>query len=132
MTNQNVVNWLKTVTDIGDGISASAIDESKSRYIGVYDPKNSEKQRICIGGKQNTKYQIKKAIILVHWTNNPTVAESKALEISRLLHGISDTEIDGIKVIAVTASVPVWAGRDVKSVCEYIVNAEFKYERDDK
>ena len=131
MTNQNIVNWLKTKTEVGDGIAVGTIDESKPRFISVYDSKNSEKQRMCIGGKAAVKYLIKKAVILIHWTNNPTKAEAKAREVSKLLHGLTDTDMDGVTVIASDASGPVWAGRDVKGVCEYVVNVEFKYERND-
>ena len=130
MTNQNVVNWLKSQTDVGDGIAVGAIDESKSRFIGVYDSKSAGKQRICIGGKNATKYQTKNVVILVHWTNNPTDAEKKAQEISELMYGLSDVEMDGIKVVASDASAPGWGGRDSKSVCEYIVNVKIEYERD--
>lgn len=129
MTNQNIANWLKSKIEIGDGIAIGTIDESKPRFIGVYDPKSAIKQRICIGGKSAVKYLSKKAVILIHWTNNPTVAEAKAKELSDLLHGLTDTDMDGQKVIASEASRPVWAGRDPKGVCEYVVNVDFKYER---
>lgn len=132
MTNQNIVNWLKAKTEIGDGIAVGTIDESKPRFIGVYDPRSTNKQRICIGGKSATKYQIKKAVILIHWTNNPTEAEAKAREVSELLHGLTDIDMDGVKVIASDASHPVWAGRDVKGVCEYVVNVKIEYERNDQ
>ena len=130
MTNQNIANWLKSQIDVGDGISVGAIDESKSSFIGVYDSKSAGKQRVCIGGKSATKYQTKNVVILVHWTNTPTVAEQKAQEISKLIHGLSSVEMDGIKVVASDASAPSWGGRDSKSICEYIVNVKIEYERD--
>ena len=64
MTNQNIANWLKSQIDVGDGISVGAIDESKSRFIGVYDSKSAGKQRVCIGGKSATKYQTKNVVSL--------------------------------------------------------------------
>ena len=82
MTLTNVMNWLKSQTDVGDGIAVGLVVESDDHRIGVYDGKSSGgNQRICIGGKKNTKYQGKNIVILVHWTKNPVEAEEKANEV---------------------------------------------------
>lgn len=52
-----IKDWLKTKTDVGDGIAVGAIKGEKLRYIGVYDGKNAARQRVCLGGwdRQDTR-----------------------------------------------------------------------------
>lgn len=73
MTAENLKNWLKEQMKLGDGqIAVGAIDGNQDRYIGVYDGKASGTQRICVGGRKNTKYQDRAYVVLIHWTTSPS------------------------------------------------------------
>lgn len=134
MTLTNVMNWLKSQTDVGDGIAVGLVVESDDRRIGVYDGKSSGgNQRICIGGKKNTKYQEKNIVVLVHWTKNFTEAEEKAHEVYRLFYGLSGVDMDGVKIISANpGNQPKWAGRSARGICEYAILVKLTYERNDQ
>ena len=134
MTLTNVMNWLKSQTEVGDGIAVGLVVESDDRRIGVYDGKSSGgNQRICIGGKKNTKYQEKSVTIMVHWTKNPADAEKKASEIYGLFYGLSGVDMDGVKVISANpGNQPEWAGRSARGICEYAIRVKITYERTDE
>ena len=56
MTAENLKNWLKEkLKPESNHIAVGAIDGNAEQYIGVYDGKSSGSQRMCIGGKRNTK-----------------------------------------------------------------------------
>lgn len=131
MTTENFKNWLKSQIDVGDGIAVGAIDGNKSRFIGVYDSRGgSGSQRLAIGGKDCTVIGEKRIRILVHWTNSPVQAESKAMEIYNLLEGLSGVSMDGIKVYAVDpGNTPIPLGRDERGICEYVIEATLIHER---
>ena len=123
MTAENVKNWLKEQLKLGeDQIAVGGIDGNKPTYIGVYDGKTSGKQRICIGGRKNTKYQERAYTILVHWTSSAVEASAKAMEVS----------MDGIHVVSADpGKQPEWAGRDDRRICEYVIRLSINYERNE-
>lgn len=132
MTAEHLKNWIKTQTDYGDGISVGCIDSTKQRWIGVYDGRASA-QRICIGGKDQTKYAEYNATVLVHWTTNPVDASDKAREVYGLFYGLSGADMDGVRIVSVDPGGQAeWAGRDDRRVCEYVINLKILYEREDE
>lgn len=131
MTAENLKNWIKAQLKLGeDQIAVGGIDGNKPKYIGVYDGKTSGKQRICIGGRKNTKYQDRAYTILVHWTSSAVEASAKAMEVYNLFYGLSATSMDGIHVVSADpGKQPEWAGRDDRRICEYIIRLNINYER---
>lgn len=131
MTAENLKNWLKAKMELSDGqIAVGCIDANKDQYIGVYDGKSSGKQRVCIGGKKNTKYQERDYSVLVHWTTSPVTASAKANEVYDLFRGLSGENIDGVKVVSADpGSQPEWAGRDNRRIVEYVIRIKITYER---
>lgn len=131
MTAENLKNWLKERLNI-DCISVGCIDGNAEQYIGVYDGKSSGQQRICIGGKKNTKYQESSFTILVHWSTSPVTAYDKAMGIYDLFYGLSDVDMDGVRVVLTDpGKQPEWAGRDDRRICEYVIRLNIKHERND-
>ncbi len=131
MTAENLKNWLKEKLGLGDDqIAVGSIDGNKDQYIGVYDGKSTGSQRICIGGKKNTKYQEATFSLLVHWTTSPVTASAKAMEIYNLLYGVSGEIMDGMRTVkSDPGGRPEWAGRDTRRVCEYVIRLKLTYER---
>ena len=133
MTLTNLANWLKEQIDVGGGIAVGGIEENQMRYIGVYAGSAGTSQRICVGGKKQTKTAVLPARILVHWTESPAQAEKKALELYKLFYGISGVEMDGVHVVlANPGERPEWAGRSKNGVCEYVLRLKLTYERKDE
>ena len=128
MTAEKVKNYLKTKLSDGVSVIVNTIDDSLQECIGVFDPKTQEKRRRCIGGEENTKTQIRRFNILVHWTDSPVACEAKAREIMDLFDHKSGFDVDGVKVVAAEAEFPRWAGRAQNRVCEYVVPIKITYE----
>lgn len=128
MKAEHVKNYLQQMLEGGPSVIVNAIDSNAQQCIGVFDPRTPEKRRRCLGGGENTRYQIKSFSILVHWTDSPVVSEAKAKEIMELFDQRSDLVVDGIRVCAAEAEYPRWAGRAQNRVCEYIVPVKFTYE----
>mgnify|MGYP005751118525 FL=1 len=133
MTAENLKNWLKEQMKLGDGqIAVGAIDGNQDRYIGVYDGKASGTQRICVGGRKYTKYQDRAYVVLIHWTTSPVAACAKAMELYDLLHGLSGTVMDGVRVVSADpGKQPEWAGREGR-ICEYVIRIHIRYERNEE
>ena len=131
MTAENLKNWIKEKLGLGENqIAVGSIDGNKDQYIGVYDGKASGGQRVCIGGMKNTRYQERAFTILVHWTTSPVSAFAKAQEVYNLFNGLSNADMDGIRVVtADPGGQPEWAGRDTRRVCEYAIRLKLTCER---
>lgn len=131
MTAENLKNWIKEKLELGeDQIAVGCIDGNKEQFIGVYDGKSSGGQRMCIGGRSNTRYQERAFTILVHWSSSPVAAFAKAQEVYNLFFGLSGADMDGTAVIAADpGGQPEWAGRDTRRICEYVIRLKLTYER---
>lgn len=114
-----LANLLETENVTADCINAS-IDET----IGVYQ-REPFVPRECIGG--DSSYQTSKLRILVHWTDNPSEAEKKALEISELFDGFRDMETKNHIIKFADLKAVRSIGKDEKGICEYIVDADIIY-----
>lgn len=131
MTAENLKNWIKeNLEPDGTSITVGCINGDLPMCIGVYNGKTTGSARICVGGRKNTKYQEAAFTILVHWTTSPVTAEAKSREVYNLFYGLSNTDMDGIRVISADpGQQPEWAGRDSRSVCEYVIRLKIIYER---
>ena len=131
MTTENFKNWLKLQIDVGDGIAVGSIDGNKTKFIGVYDGRPSgNRQIIAVGGLDSTTHSEKQVRILVHWTNSPVQAETKAREIYGLMQGDSRAIVDGVKVYSMDPGKgPISLGRDDKGICEYVIEITIIHER---
>lgn len=132
MTEGNVANWLKTRIDAAGGIAPGSAGE-QAQSIGVYayrDEKDTQSQRICIGGIGNTTYQEEDFVIQIRWTEDTDASGQKAREVYDLLYGLSGIEMDGVHIISADPGRQVqWIGRDANNVCEYQIRATLRYER---
>lgn len=107
-----------------DYVTAGCIDASKTETVGVYQ-REGFILRECIGA--DSSYQISRIRILVHWTDNPSHAERKTLEIAELFNGFEDIETQNhiIKFAEVKAVLNI--GKDEKGICEYIADVDLIY-----
>lgn len=130
LTLEQIKDWLKAQTAVGDGIAVGGINGDKQRYIGVYDAPVPGRQRICVGGPSQTKYQEKRIRILIHWTKNMAQAESKAQEIYQILYGKTRLQMADTLVYSIdSGAAPIPVGKDEKGICEYVIEATLLYER---
>ena len=130
MTLLSIADMLADVLGFED-IYAGFLDGNLSKAIGVYNSKRSKKQHICIGGKAFTKTLYKDITILLHWTDNPTQAEEQAHFMADKLADIRSYKHEGFRIQFIQADNPIWIGRDEKGICEYVINANIIYERNE-
>ena len=132
LTLEQICDWLESQDpDLNNCIAVGGIDGNKEKYVGVYPLKPSgSTQRICIGGVEQTRYQQRSASILIHWTNRMSAAEAKATSIYGLFYGLSGVIMDTTRVISADPGpAPIPVGKDVKGICEYVIQIKFLYER---
>lgn len=107
-----------------ESVTAGCIDASKHETISVYQ-RDGFVFRECIGTESS--YQTAKIRILIHWTDNPSQAERKAVEIAELFRSFRDIETENniIKFAEVKAVRNI--GKDEKGICEYIADVNLIY-----
>ena len=86
-------------------------------------------KKISIGGKPCTKTLEKHISVLIHWTDNPTTAESAANEILDKLTDVHGYVAGGHTVGFLSCSEAHNAGRDERGICEYVIDVTVYYER---
>lgn len=128
MTLLEAADMLADVLGIED-VYAGCIDANKDKCIGVYASKNTYPKKISIGGKPFTKTLEKHISVLIHWTDNPTTAESAANEILDKLTDVHGYTAGGHTVGFLSCSEAHNAGRDERGICEYVIDVTVYYER---
>lgn len=123
MTLENLKNYLKEKTDVGDGIALGAINGNQERFLGVYPGKPPDKQRICLGGPEQTLTEELYATVLIHWGKSMSVALAKAQQVWQLFYAAASCTMDGATVFAVEpGGGPVPVGRDDRGIFEFVIN----------
>lgn len=129
MTTENLKNWLKIMSDVGDGIYCGMIDGNKERCIGVYTASNGN-MRVCLGGEDQTRTKTSAYKLLIHWTRDAVAAEQKAQSVYNLLYAYDGGLMDNCSVYAVDpGGGPVPVGRDEKGINEYVIELKITHER---
>ena len=123
MTLENLRNYLKEKTDVGDGIALGSIDGNKERFLGVYPGKLPDKQRVCLGGPEQTLTEELYATILIHWGKSMAAALGKARQVWQLFYAVGSCTMDGAAVYAVEpGGGPIPVGRDDRGIFEFVIN----------
>ena len=123
MTLENLKNYLKEKTDVGDGIALGSIDGNKERFLGVYPGKPPDKQRVCLGGPEQTLTEELYATVLIHWGKSMAAAMDKAQQVWQLFYAAASCTMDGTTVFAVEpGGGPVPVGRDDRGIFEFVIN----------
>ena len=123
MTLENLKNYLKEQTDVGDGIAVGAIDGNRDHFLGIYAGKPPDKQHVCLGGPEQTTTAELYATLLVHWGKNMPEAMAKAQQVWALFYAKGCCIMDGAAVYAVEpGGGPVPVGRDDRGICEFVIN----------
>lgn len=128
MTLLNIADMLSSVLGFDD-VYAGCIEANKKCCVGVYNSKHGGIHKISIGGKACTRTLEKKISILIHWTDNPSLAEEQAAKILDSITDIRDYTVGDFIVHFFKCNDPVPVGRDERGICEYVIEATVYYER---
>ena len=128
MTLEQLKNYIKAHTDVGEGIRLGSIDGNAERFLGVYPAKETGAMRICLGGPEQTRTGELRATVLIHWTRSQVQAEAKARELYGLFYGLSAADMDGADVrLADPGGGPIAVGVDARGIFEYVINLRLIY-----
>lgn len=129
MTIVDFKDWLKTKIDCPTWYTGG-LRSTEEKAIVVYNGQ-AFINPMAIGGIQNSSYKGKGIRILVHWTKNVTESELKAQEVYKALHGLTNVEVAGKKIVQVNMRdpEPVYLGVDDSGILEYVIDLEIIHER---
>lgn len=129
MTISDFKDWLKTKIDCPNW-SSGGLRTADEKAIVIYNGQ-AFINPIAIGGLQNSSYKGKGIRILIHWNKNVRESELKAQEVYSTLHGLTNVEIAGKRVVQFNMRdpEPVYLGVDDSGIYEYVIDLEIIYER---
>lgn len=131
MTLKDIREWLKPQIEGLQGVYIGKIDASKEKVIGVYG-RTSSNSKIAIGGLDNTSTWTKQISILVHWSKNCDITETKANEIYKLLqrYVCQPAIVGGVDTFfKLLSDEPVFVGTDDNDIFEYVIDVQMIYKR---
>lgn len=121
------------IADIGiaEQVYIGRLDNKKQKSIGVYPRSGSGPPVMALGGVRNSSYDVKALSFLVHWNKDPDETEQAAEELFRRLAGAGSVQMGEARVFGIRLMVPEPqnVGTDEGGVYEYVIWADFIYER---
>ena len=121
------------VSDLGiaEQVYIGKLDNKKQKSIGIYPRPGSGAPIVAMGGIQNSSYNVKAISFLVHWSKQMEETEQAAEELFRQLMQagsvtMGETEV---RVIRLMVPEPQYVGTDEGGVHEYVIWADFIYQR---
>lgn len=129
MTISDFKDWLKDKIDCPTWFTGG-LRTTDEKAIVVYNG-NAFINPMAIGGLQNSSYKGKGIRMLIHWNKNVRESELKAQEVYNILHGLTNVEIAGKRVIQFNMRdpEPIYLGVDDSGIYEYVIDLEIIYER---
>ena len=129
MTISDFRDWLKTKINCPNWF-AGGLRSAGEKAIVIYNGQ-AFINPMAIGGPQNSSYKGKGIRILVHWNKNIKESEQKAQEVYNALHGLTNVEIAGKRVIQFNMRdpEPIYLGIDDSGIYEYVIDLEIIHER---
>lgn len=126
-----VRDWLKTY-NIAENYYIGKLDNKQEKSLGVYQREGGE-AKIAIGGLDNTKYDIKRISVLLHWNNNAKETEITAYELYNKIIKTKNLTIGETPVhcLMMRNSEPVDVGTDDAGVYERVIQLDIYFERRD-
>lgn len=116
---------------IAEQVYIGRLDNKKQKSIGVYPRSRSGSPVMALGGVHNSSYDMKALSFLVHWNKNPDETEQAAEELFSRLAGAGSVQMGETRVFGIRLMVPEPqnVGTDEGGVYEYVIWADFIYER---
>lgn len=127
---KDIKDWIKTIFE-ADHYYMGKLDNKQNKSVGVYQRKTGNPPRMCIGGEENTSYDIKPISILVHWSNDADETEQAAYELFENIRKSTNVTINNILIpyIKLLVSEPVDVGTDDKGIYERVIELDIYYEK---
>lgn len=112
-----------------ESISTGKIDKKQEKAVCFYPSKREISKIKRVGGKQNAKYNLVPITILLRYTKNQSLAETKAREIYDFFDERSFLLNEKRVFVIMQSNDPIWLGTDEQNVYEYSFELNFYEER---
>lgn len=125
----DVRDWIKTLKTDAQNFYVGRLDAKIEKSIGIYQLKNAQPSRVCIG--DNTIYEVKGVSILIHWNKNARETETAALKLYEKIRTARNFTIGGRKAffIEMLQSEPVDVFTDDGGIYERVIEIKIYTER---
>lgn len=124
---EDLKDHIKSIIDIGEGITVGRLDETKSRTIALTDLGNIK--RSIVGGNQYAGFKEKRVSILLHWSQSAIEAEIKADQIYHKLHESKYFKVGNLVVNFIICDTPTFLGYR-NEICEYAIDLKVNYKEE--
>ncbi|NBH61572.1 hypothetical protein D1155_07910 [Anaerotruncus sp. 80] len=130
LTLADVRDWLKSF-GFAEHYYIGKLDNKKQKSIGVYQRKETGTPRITIGGLDNTRYDVKRISVLLHWNQNAKETEEAALAFWEKLREVTNVQIGETHVdyLMLLVPEPQDVGTDDNGIYERVIWFDLYYER---
>lgn len=129
MSLTNIKDYFKETFLWKEAISTGKIDKNQEKAICFYPSKREIAKITRIGGKSNAKYNLVPITILLRYTKNQSLAETKAREIYDFFDEKSFLLNKKRVFVIMKSDSPIWLGTDEQNVYEYSFELNFYEER---
>lgn len=129
MSLTNIKDYFKEESLWNESISIGKIDNNQEKAICFYPSKREISKITRIGGKNNAKYNLIPITILLRYTKNQALAETKAKEIYDFFDERSFLMNEKRIFVIMQSNDPIWLGTDEQNVYEYSFELNFYEER---
>lgn len=108
------------------------LDSKKEKSIGIYNRRATGSPIMALGGWDYTSYAIRRISFLVHWNRDKAEAEEAAWKLYQKLLTQSSLYIREtfISCLVLQVPEPQDVGTDDDGVYEYVIWADFIYQKD--
>lgn len=129
MTISDFRDWLRIKVDAPNW-SSGGLRTTEGKAIAIFNGQ-AFINPMAIGGTNNSSYKGKGIRILINWDKNIKNSELKAMEVYDYLHGLTNIEIAGKRVIQFNMRdpEPIYLGVDDSGIYEYVIDLEIIHER---
>ncbi|MDD4849663.1 MAG: hypothetical protein PHO10_03065 [Gemmiger sp.] len=126
MRTEQLRNWMRGKLDCGEGITLGGIDANREYCLGICLAAGDGGRR-CLGGAENTRCRPFYAEVVVHWGRDAARAEAKARAVWALFDGLTDTVMNGARVVFADPGAITPRQRDGRGICEFVMRLTVWY-----
>ena len=129
MTLADIRDWLKGF-GIAEHYYIGKLDNKEDKSLGVYQ-RDGGRPGIALGGYDNTKHEVKRVSILIHWNKNAKETEIAAKELYKKITSTNRPVIGDKQVycIIMQTAEPVDVDTDDTGTYERVIWFDIYYER---
>lgn len=128
-----IMKYLKFKDDKFAAYYIGKLNNKKDKSLGIYNlNRDVAGGGIAVGGRENTKIEVKNISLLVHGSNNKTETEQMAFNLYQILENVRNEKIDdfNINYIKMLYNEPIDVYIDTNGIYEYVIDIQINYTKE--